>query len=272
MSAVDLRNLIKILVRSRSVRFTADIARQSPSSSLARLRWHGRDIFYRSGTADPFVVYQVLFRRGKKAEYYVPPGLKPKIILDIGSNIGASIIYFNREFPAAKILGFEPHPGTFRILEQNVASLSGVKVFNYGLGAIDQRIAVQADQVNFGAFNTSGRFKDRGHPASPVECEVRRLDDVLRELGITQVDLIKIDCEGAEADVFATLPDEILNRCQWIVGEFHDHTGFKVLARLAPHFHLDLKKKMFRSRFRFHACNIGNVEQVSRSDLDALQR
>ena len=89
---------------------------------------------------------------------------------------------------------------------------------------------------------------------------------------IAQVDLIKIDCEGAEGDVFSTLPDEILNHCQWIVGEFHDHTGFGVLARLAPHFHLDLKKKMFRQRFRFHACNVSKVQQLSRSDLDALQR
>jgi hypothetical protein len=94
----------------------------------------------------------------------------------------------------------------------------------------------------------------------------------LREIGIAQVDLIKIDCEGAEADVFSTLPDAILNQCQWIVGEFHDHTGFAVLARLAPQFHLDLKKKMFRSRFRFHACNLSKVQQLSRSDLDALQR
>ncbi len=45
MSAVGLRNLIKILVRSRSLRFTADMVRQSPTSSLARLRWSGRDIF-----------------------------------------------------------------------------------------------------------------------------------------------------------------------------------------------------------------------------------
>jgi len=69
-----------------------------------------------------------------------------------------------------------------------------------------------------------------------------------------------------------TLPDAILNQCQWIVGEFHDHTGFEVLARLAPHFHLDLKKKIFRSRFRFHACNLSKMQQLSRSDLDALQR
>ena len=246
--------------------------RQSPDSSLAHVRWRGRQIFYRSGSADPFTLYQVLFRSGKKAEYFVPPELNPKIILDIGSNIGASILYFHEKFPEAEIFGFEPHPETFDVLEKNVAELPRVAVFNYGLGAANQRIATRADQVNFGAFNTRDDFKDRGHPAVPVECELRRLDDVLRELGISQVDLIKIDCEGAEADVFSAVPDEILNRCQWIVGEFHDHTGFEVLARLAPHFYLDLKKKMFRQRFRFHACNISNAQELSRSDVDALQR
>src|SRR2546423_12003289 len=272
MSTVGFRNLVKILMRSRSLRFTADTVRQSPISSLARLRWGGRDIFYRSGSADPFVLYQVLLKSGEKAEYYVRRGRQPKTILDIGSNIGASIIYFHRQFPDAKIYGFEPHPDTFSILQRNVAHLDGVTVFNYGLGATQQRIAVHADNVNFGAFNTRGSFKDRGHPAAAVECEVRRLDDVLRELGIAQIDLIKIDCEGGEAEGFSTLPDEILNQCQWIVGEFHDHTGFEVLARLAQHFHLDLKKKMFRSRFRFHACNLSKMQQFSRSDLDALQR
>ena len=263
---------MRILLRSRSLRFTTDMLRQSSNSELARLRWAGRDIFYRSGSADPFVLYQVLLRSGKKAEYYVPPALKAKVILDIGCNIGASTIYFHEQFPDAQIFGFEPHPGTFRVLEKNVANLPGVRVFNYGLGATAQDITVSADQVNFGAFNTLGRFKDRGYPAAPVKCQIRRLDDVLQELGITQVDLIKIDCEGAEADVFSAVPDEILNRCQWIVGEFHDHTGFEVLARLAPHFYLDLKKKMFRQGFRFHACNISNAQELSRSDVDALQR
>jgi FkbM family methyltransferase len=272
VSAVSFRNWFKILLRSRSPRFAADMLRQSPDSSLAHLNWRGHEIFYRSGSADPFVIYQVLLKGGSKAEYYVPPALKPKIVLDIGSNIGASILYFHEQFPDAKIFGFEPHPDTFRILQKNVADLPGVQVFNFGLGASDHRIAVRADNVNFGAFNTRGEFKDRGHPAAPVECAVRRLDAVLRELGLARVDLIKIDCEGAEADVFASLPDAILNQCQWIVGEFHDHTGFQVLARLAPRFHLDLKKKLSRPRFRFHACNISNAQQMSRSDVDALQR
>src|SRR6266436_3162621 len=177
MSTVGFRNLIKILVRSRSLRFTTDMVRQNPTSSLARLRWSGRYVFYRSGTADPFVLYQVLLKSGKKAEYYVPPALKPKTILDIGSNIGASIIYFQHQFPDAEIFGFEPHPDTFRILQKNVAQLPGVTVFNYGLGASNQRVVIRADEVNFGAFNTRGHFKDRGYPAAPVECELRRLDD-----------------------------------------------------------------------------------------------
>lgn len=272
MSDVSLRNLIKILFRTRSIRFASDMMRQSPNSKLTSVRWSGREVFYRSGTADPFVLNQILFRSGKKAEYYVPPALNPKVILDIGSNIGASILYFHKRFPDAKIFGFEPHPNTFRVLQKNVEGLPGVAVFNYGLGAMNQRITARADQVNFGAFNTRGEFKGRGYPDAPVECEVRRLDDVLRELGIAHVDLIKIDCEGAEADVFSTLPDEILNRCHWIVGEFHDHSGFALLARLAPHFHLDLKKKMFRSRFRFHACNVTKMPDLPRADLDALQR
>ena len=272
MSAVSFGNLIKVLARSRSIRFTNDMRRQSPTSSLASLRWSGRDVFYRSGTADPFVLYQVLLKGGKKAEYYVPSGLKPKIIIDIGSNIGASILYFQRQFPTANIFGFEPHPDTFRILQKNVAHLPSVTIFNYGLGSAERRIAVRADAVNFGAFNTRGEFKDRGFSAAEVECQIRRLDSVMNEIGIDRVDLIKIDCEGAEADIFSTLPDTILNQCQWIVGEFHDESGFKVLARLASHFHLDLKKKMFRPRFRFHACNIDEIQELSRSDLDALQR
>jgi len=77
------------------MRLCSDMLRQSPNTSLVSIRWSDRDVFYRSGTADPFVLNQVLFRSGRKAEYFVPPGIQPKIILDIGSNIGASILYFH---------------------------------------------------------------------------------------------------------------------------------------------------------------------------------
>jgi FkbM family methyltransferase len=265
--------MLKTLARSRSVCFTRDIVRQKPSDSLGILRWHGREVFYRPGTTDPLVIQQVLLKSGRKAEYYLPPRFKPDVILDIGSNIGASILYFHRRFPDAKIIGFEPHPETFAVLEKNVAGLPNVAVVNCGLGAANTRITVSSELINFGAFSTKGRRRGQAATVANVECDIRRLDDVLRERGIDRVALIKMDCEGAEADVFAGLSPQILDQCQWIVGELHDASAFALLARLAPHFDLDLKKRLFSPLFRFHACNVSVTKTLRQElDVDALQR
>ena len=273
MPKVRLRDVIKTLVRSRSIAFTRDIVRQQRSESPGQIHWNGRTVYYRPGTTDPLIVQQVLLKTGRKAEYYLPPNLHPEVILDIGSNIGASILYFHNRFPNARILGFEPHPETFAVLQQNVSGLPHVSVFNCGLGAVNTRVSVPGESINFGAFSTAGRQRGQKEDRKTVECDIRRVDDVLRELGIDKVDLIKIDCEGAEADVFAGLSSEILERCQWIVGELHDASAFALLARLASQFHLDLKKRMFSPLFRFHACNIANAKQFRDGfDVDALQR
>lgn len=279
MPKVRLRDIVKTLVRSRSLPFTRDIVRQKPSNSLGRIRWQDRDIYYRPGTTDPLVVQQVLLKGGRKAEYYLPPTFRPDVILDIGSNIGASILYFHHVYPNARIIGFEPHPDTFAVLQKNVSDLPQVKVLNCGLGSTNTQITLPGESVNFGAFSTKGRARGPRRTGAEtegqgtVECEVRRLDDVLRDLGIQRIDLIKIDCEGAEADVITGLSLEILEQCQWIVGELHDASAFTVLARLSTYFDLDLKKQMFSPLFRFHACNLSSARTLRDGlDIDALQR
>ena len=48
---------------------------------------------------------------------------------------------------------------------------------------------------------------------------------------------------------------------------------FQLLAMLAPHFDLDLKKTMFAPFFRFHACNLACARELRGTfDRDALQR
>src|SRR5437660_4897383 len=140
---MGIRHILRVLARSRSLRFTRDIAKARTlalagvrGTPRAKLRWRGRDIVYRPARSDPLAIYQVLLRRGKKAEYYLPPALEPKVILDIGSNIGASILFFHEQFPTARIYGFEPHPETYRILQMNIGSIPSVEVFNYALGGM----------------------------------------------------------------------------------------------------------------------------------------
>jgi FkbM family methyltransferase len=275
------RHILRVFARLGSRQFARDVAQaQTLARSgvrglpLAKLRWHGREIFYRPATSDPLAIYQVLGRRGGKAEYSLPEQLKPEVILDIGSNIGASILFFRERFPAAKIYGFEPHPETFRILEKNIAGLPAIQVFNYALGATNAELAVPFDGADFSGFMLA---KDPGGdwsgPLLPTPCQVKHAGEVVTDLGLANVDLIKIDCEGVEYDVLAALPAELVQHCKWIVGELHNESAFPLLAMLAPHFDLDLKKTMFAPFFRFHACNLACVRELRGTfDRNALQR
>ena len=277
---MNIRHFLRVLARSRSLRFALDVVRARTlarsgvrGQPLAKLRWCGHDVFYRPATSDPLAIYQVLLRQRGKAEYYLPPALQPEVILDIGSNIGASILFFHEQFPAARIYGFEPNSDTFRVLQENVSSLPCVEVFNYGLGAADANISVPFDGADFSRFMSKDKTADWSGPLIPTACQIKNAADVIRNLGLTKVDLIKIDCEGAEYDVLTALPGDLLRECKWIVGEMHDESAFQLLALLAPHFDLDLKKRMFAPFFRFHACNFACARQLRGTfDRDALQR
>jgi FkbM family methyltransferase len=275
-----LRHVLRVFARSRSWRFARDVAQARTLARsgvrglpLARFTWRGRDVFYRPATSDPLAIYQVLVRSRDKAEYYLPPRLQPSVILDIGSNIGSSILFFHEQFPEAQIFGFEPHPDTFHVLEKNVGRLPSVQIFNCGLGAADAELSIPFDNADFSRFMGRAEGADWSGPLSPTKCQIRHAGTAVKDLGLTSIDLIKIDCEGAEYDVLTSLPLDLLRRCKWIVGEMHDASAFPLLALLAPHFDLDLKKRMFAPTFRFHACNLACARELRGTfDRDALQR
>src|SRR4051812_47861952 len=61
-------------------------------------------------------------------------------IIDCGSNIGMSILYFKLIFPSSKIIGFEPHAATFGLLQHNINAnnVQDVSLFNCALSDLDQ--------------------------------------------------------------------------------------------------------------------------------------
>ncbi|MDH5511661.1 MAG: FkbM family methyltransferase [Gammaproteobacteria bacterium] len=218
------------------------------------LNWNGHPVYYRAGSSDCEVLYKILLKKGKRAEYRVPPEVSPRTIFDIGANIGAASLLFASLFPDAKIHAFEPVPDNFALLRRNVASYPNIHVHPVALGKKNGRLQMLSSDslVNFGGYS----FYEKGSSTSrTIDVEMRTPRGMLEELGIPNVDLIKVDTEGSEYDIITAFDEPVLSETRWITGELHGEKDFELLAFLSRWFDLDMKKTLHKRLFNFSGCN-----------------
>lgn len=258
---MTFRNDLKIWIRSGSWEFAWGRKADTTRQDLSVYRWKGIPIHYRPSTTDKGAIYTILVRPGKKAEYHVPANIKADVILDIGGHIGTAAIFLANRFPNARIYSFEPVPDNFELLTRNVARLPNVQGFPIALGSAEATRDIYAceDSVNLGGYSLFERATDglnAGTDASrKVKVNVRPLPDVLSELAVNKIDIIKIDTEGSEFDILTSIPSAMLSGVQWIMGELHGVRDFELLAYLSRWFDLKVQKKMDSDLFLFHARN-----------------
>lgn len=116
------------------------------------------------------------------------------LIYDCGANIGLSCIYFKELFPDCTIKAFEADPEIFKILTANInqnLNAATVQCFN-------KAIWIDNEGVEFNAEGSDGGSILGTSTARTVKIESQRLRDLLTT---ETIDLLKIDIEGAEADV-----------------------------------------------------------------------
>jgi FkbM family methyltransferase len=106
--------------------------------------------------------------------------------------------------PEGMVLAFEPSAREFRQLEQNVARnrLENVRCLPYALAERDGEAGLKVAEYEHSGVNTLGAFV---HPGVDLEStdtvSLRRLDGIAAELGLSRLDFLKMDVEGAEARV-----------------------------------------------------------------------
>jgi FkbM family methyltransferase len=142
-------------------------------------------------------------------------------ILDCGSNLGLSVLYFRRLYPGARITAFEPDPRLFELLSENVAA-SGAT-------------AAEVRCVHAAVTGAAGEVELYRNPARPGSglapsalggrSEGVRVSTVaLSSFVDGPIDLIKMDIEGAEE---ATLDELAASGKLALVGElvieYHHH-------------------------------------------------
>ncbi|VAW83534.1 hypothetical protein MNBD_GAMMA16-253 [hydrothermal vent metagenome] len=244
---------IKILLRSRSVQFLHDIKHAS-NSKIATYNWQGTLVSYRPGTSDAELIYKILLKTGKKAEYRVPEEIAPKVIFDIGANIGIATLYYAKQFPEATIHAFEPIPDNYALLRKNTQNHTNIKTYNYALGSYDGSLGMFASDsaLNNGGFS----FYETGSDINcKIQVNVKSVPSFLAEQNIQHIDLMKIDTEGAEYEIIHAMNPRTLQSMKWIIGELHGEKDFELLAYLSQWFDIDTRKKLQQRLFMFNACN-----------------
>ena len=132
------------------------------------------------------------------------------LILDCGSNIGMSLLYFKHKYPKARIIGFEPDPTILDYLQENIARnhLTDVQVVNAALASNPGTITLNSDG---GAASHLSDYKPEDDAEwTTFEVPCVRLSDYLTE----PVDFMKMNIEGAEY--------EVLSECEPRIGQIRE--------------------------------------------------
>lgn len=163
------------------------------------------------------------------------------IIIDGGSNIGLSIIYFKSLYNNSHIISFEPDPEIFKILQENVKknNLENIKLYQKGLGKENGNLPFVQDGMAGGFVNTK---------ATGMKIEVVRLSEFLHK----PIDFLKLNIEGQEYDVIEEL--FISNKIQSINEMVIEYHGFPYLNQTLG----DIINILDKSNFRYFIHDFDN--------------
>ncbi|MDA1315832.1 MAG: FkbM family methyltransferase [Acidobacteria bacterium] len=165
---------------------------------LRRIAYHGKPFWIRhdsqpeNSMAYLFAEHEWLIETNPSES--VQPG---DVVLDIGAHIGTFTAQA-LELGAAKVVAVEPDPGNMECLRRNFsADIAAGRVVLVEEAAWNKRETLTFHLGESSAW--SSLMHDAG--GGTLEVSARPLDEVVKELGLESVDYIKIDVEGAEAEV-----------------------------------------------------------------------
>jgi FkbM family methyltransferase len=175
-------------------------------------------VWIRPGTSDVATFDEVFLSR----EYDLPfADFAPRHILDLGANVGYASLYFISRWPGASILAVEPALANLILLKRNTSRYLGVATLHGAVWSQPAQLSFENPQADANAF----RVSDSGHAGGDAPIRAYTVAQLLDQLGCARGALVKMDVEGAEAEI---LRGDVswLDRVDVLVIELHD--------RLAP--------------------------------------
>ncbi len=181
----------------------------------------GHPVLCRSGTRDKSSLEDLLFY-----QTYLPPTEidRPKVIVDLGTNVGYTVAHFAFLYPGARIIGVELDADNFLLAQQNTTWCNErVTLINAAIWSSD------------GYVNFEGHGEDAYHVVASADAVVENvktatnrrarsmtMESLIEDFNIARIDYLKMDIEGAEAEIILATNPTWLDRVGAMKIELHD--------------------------------------------------
>lgn len=146
----------------------------------------------------------------------------PEVIVDAGANIGLASIYFANRHPESQIIAIEPEASNYEMLKMNSAPYGRIIPLNAAIWDKNEGISLVDPGLGKHGFMTKREGSQRRNPGKVIH-PVRgiTIDKIMREYGLKRIDILKMDIEGAEREVFRD-PSAWIGKVNALIIELHE--------------------------------------------------
>ena len=203
------------------------------------------EIIARTGTTDIKLVEKIFFQN----EYPALAELRPSTIIDAGANVGYTSLYYHRLFPMADIICVEPESANFEILSRNVSGYP--KIHPLQAAVWSKRISLRLSNPQDESYS----FRVAADLQHASNISGLTITDIIQKNHWRTVDLLKVDIEGAEKEIFTEGSYEWLPLVKCLVIELHERyapgCGRALFSALSP-FNYEVRIKGESLIINFH--------------------
>ena len=172
----------------------------------------------RSGSIDLGILDEILIRK-----IYFPPFLDSKlfrVVLDVGAHIGVFAIKISElVHDDCQIYALEPEQNNYALLSRNIKlnKNRNIIALNYAVAGLTGRRNLIISGDNHAAHS----FYFGNNKLSKQIVRMVTLEKLVEDYKLPHIDLLKLDCEGAEYEILLNCPPNVISKIGCIVMEYH---------------------------------------------------
>ena len=173
----------------------------------------GRTVYFRKKTKDRETFKEIF----NKNIYNIKIPIIPSLIIDAGSNTGFASLFFKLKYPKSKIIILEIESDNVRMIKKNLKNFTDTDIIQKGL--YNKKAFFKIEDP----YHATNSFVIKEVSATEsYDIESITIDEILLSKNADTIDILKIDIEGAEKELFKENYQNWLPKVKIIMIETHD--------------------------------------------------